>query len=426
MTRRPTLHPEAGYVLGDPDEAVLEITRDATVWVSVYALWAGVLTALFAAGYPRPRVLAVLGFQLAAWAPIPLAIAIGRRRGEETRALTGALLWVTVLDGVLSVAVTGGLHSPLALSMFVHFSALFSRYGWSRVGKIAFAACCAAVLALAVSPEPWLGPPLAQPYFTAVAVLGAVLTLGIHLRYVTALRQSANAALADALRAREDLAEHALARAQDLERVGAQLSHELKNPLGAMKPLVQILRRSAADAVAREQLAVVEGELDRMSQIVTAHLNFSRPLDRARVAELRLGDVVGSVVAALQGRAQCAGVRLRSRGDAPAMADAQRLKEALFNLVGNGIDACAPGARVEVTVEEDEAGARISVADSGRGMPPEILSRVGTPFFTTRDEGTGLGVVLARAVFEQHGGTLRYTSAPGRGTTAVGTLPAVR
>ena len=57
------------------------------------------------------------------------------------------------------------------------------------------------------------------------------------------------------------------------------------------------------------------------------------------------------------------------------------------------------------------------------GMSPEVLIRLGTPFFTTREEGTGLGVVVARATFAQHGGSLEYSSEPGRGTTAVGTLP---
>jgi signal transduction histidine kinase len=425
MTAAPKLHPAAGVVLGDPIEAVLEITREVPFWVTGYGLWAGVVAALYSAGYPRERVLAVVALQVASCVPVPLAIAIGRRRGQDTRRRTNALLWVTVLDAVLTVAVTGGLRSPVALTLFVHFSALFSRYGLSRTGKMAFALCCSAVLALAVAPAWWFGPSLAHPWFNVVAVLGAASTLGIHIRYVTALQQTASAALADALHAREDLAKHALARARDLERVGARLSHELKNPLCAVKPLVQLLRRTAADARAREQLAVVEGEVERMSQIVSDHLTFSRPLEPPQLAPVRLGELAASVVSALQGRAECAGVRLRVTGDAPAVVDAQRLKEALFNLVGNGIEACAPGALVEVVIEEEPAGARISVADSGRGMPPEILSRLGTPFFTTREDGTGLGVVLARAVFDQHGGTLNYTSAPGRGTTAVGTLRAV-
>lgn len=423
-TTAPKLHPAAGLVLGDPDEAVLEITREVPFWVTGYALWAGVVAALYTAGYPRARVLAVVALQLATCVPLPLAIAIARRRGQDTRRHASALLWVYVIDGVLTVAVTGGFRSPVALTLFVHFSALFSCYGLSRTGKMAFVLCCSSVLALAAAPASWYGPPVPAPWFNVIAVLGAASTLGIHIRYVTALRQSASAALADALRTRDDLARQALARARDLERVGARLSHELKNPLCAVKPLVQLLRRSVADAGARERLAVVEGEVERMSQIVSDHLTFSRPLEPPQLATVRLGELCASVLSALRGRADGAGVRLRLRGDAPAVVDPQRLKEALFNLVGNGIEACAPGATVQVTVEEEPSGVCISVADSGRGMPPEVLSRVGTPFFTTREDGTGLGVVLARAVFEQHGGTLHYSSTPGKGTTAVGTLPA--
>src|SRR5205823_12389310 len=116
-------------------------------------------------------------------------------------------------------------------------------------------------------------------------------------------------------------------------------------------------------------------------------------------------------------------VRLRRRGDALIEADPRRLKDALFNLVGNAVEATPEGGKVEVEIEEIERSARIAVRDSGRGMPPEVLDRLGTPFFTTRDEGTGLGVVTARAAFAQHGGSLVYSSEPGRGTTAVGTLP---
>ncbi len=65
------------------------------------------------------------------------------------------------------------------------------------------------------------------------------------------------------------------------------------------------------------------------------------------------------------------------------------------------------------------------VRDTGRGMPAETLRRIGTPFFTTRDDGTGLGVVLARSVILQHGGTLRYESEPGEGTSVRVSLPRV-
>jgi signal transduction histidine kinase len=98
---------------------------------------------------------------------------------------------------------------------------------------------------------------------------------------------------------------------------------------------------------------------------------------------------------------------------------------ALLNLVANGIEATPPGGEVEVEVRPAAEQIEIVVRDTGRGMPPETLRRVGTPFFTTREEGTGLGVALARSVIALHGGSVRYESEPGKGTTVRATLPGV-
>ena len=104
-------------------------------------------------------------------------------------------------------------------------------------------------------------------------------------------------------------------------------------------------------------------------------------------------------------------------------ADPRRLREAFFNLVANAIDATPPGGSVEVEIVRGDGGARVVVRDSGRGMTREVLDRLGTPFFTTRDQGTGLGVAMARAAFVQHGGSLEYSSEVGRGTVATATVP---
>jgi signal transduction histidine kinase len=242
---------------------------------------------------------------------------------------------------------------------------------------------------------------------------------------VGALRERAAEAIDETLRARDDLAEHALARARDLELVGGKLSHELKNPLAAIKTLVQVARRSTRDPAIEKQLDVVEREIERMSFILQGHLGFSRPLERLEPVELDVAAVADSVLALLESRATAAGVSLARRGNARVEVDPKQLRGALLNLVANAIDACARGGRVEIVVADDGGKVRLSVVDSGRGMPPEVVQRVGTPFFTTRERGTGLGVVLARAAFEQHGGTLEYQSAPGEGTTAIGTLPRV-
>jgi len=160
-----------------------------------------------------------------------------------------------------------------------------------------------------------------------------------------------------------------------------------------------------------------------MESILKEYLSFSRPLESLQPRRMALGALADEVLSLMDARAASAGIALRRRGDAIIEADPRRLKDALFNLVGNAVEATSEGGKVEVEIDEIERSARILVRDSGRGMPPEVLDRIGTPFFTTRDEGTGLGVVVARAAFAQHGGSLVYSSELGRGTTAVGTLP---
>ena len=161
-----------------------------------------------------------------------------------------------------------------------------------------------------------------------------------------------------------------------------------------------------------------------MEAILRDYLSFSRPLEDLRVGSVDLAAVADTVVLLLEGRTAAADVRLVRSGEPVLMAgDARRLEEALLNIATNAIEATPAGGSVTIRTEQRPCEAVIVVADTGRGMTPLILEKVGTPFFTTRKEGTGLGVVLARAVLAQHGGRLEYESRPGEGTTVTLTLP---
>jgi two-component system, NtrC family, sensor histidine kinase HydH len=120
-----------------------------------------------------------------------------------------------------------------------------------------------------------------------------------------------------------------------------------------------------------------------------------------------------------------AGVSLSLEGTAPAVqGDPRRLKEALINIVANALEATPTGGSVSLRIRNGAGGVTLDVQDSGRGITPEDLDRLGTSFFTTRPNGTGLGVVLAQGVITQHGGSLAYVSSVGKGTTATIMLPA--
>ncbi len=207
------------------------------------------------------------------------------------------------------------------------------------------------------------------------------------------------------------------------DRIGPEILHGIKNSLTAVKALVQLGLRNPAEGPSHARLATIQEAVARMQEILDGYLSSARPLEEVKPLRTELGQLVSETLLLLNAQASQAGVRLLARGGAVVEADSRRLKGALVNLVANAIEATPPGGEVVVEVRPCAGEAELVVRDTGRGMPPETLRRVGTPFFTTRQGGTGLGVALARSVIALHGGSMRYESQPGKGTTVRATLP---
>jgi signal transduction histidine kinase len=321
----------------------------------------------------------------------------------------------------LTIAVTGGVRSPLLVTFISAYFAAIATTGDRRETRLLLGATALGVGALALLPRAWTGPELGGPAYTALVAL-SVLGVGALLApFRAGLRKKRD----ELARARQEMASDALTRAQTLEQIGSKVAHELKNPLTGVKALVQLGLRNPAEAASRERLEVVEREVTRMQEILQNYLSFTRPLQRVTPTRVDLAPLVSETLVVLSARADDARVRLYAQGDATLEADPRRLKEALLNLVANAIEATPPGGEVVVEVRPAGDATEIVVRDTGRGMPAETLRRIGTPFFTTRDDGTGLGVVLARSVIAQHGGALSYESEPGNGTRVRVTLPSV-
>ncbi len=412
---------------GQPWRAWFPLTwGNADTWkvlipVAYYAL---VVSVLLATAYPPWRVAVVALPALRQVAVFPLLkrrnVRMCMNVDDDQKAWFVVFVNSTLLlTTTLGAAVTGGIHSPLLVTLAAGYFATVLIVGDRRQTRLLLAATGAAVLALAFLPASWTGPGLGAPvdaFLTAASVLG----VGASLAPVHAVAQRRRDELA---RAREEMATEALARAESLERVGSKVAHELKNPLTAVKALVQLGLRSPTEAASHRRLEVVEKEVARVQDILQNYLSFTRPLQEVRPRPVELGPLVSDTLVVLSARADGARVRLFAEGDATVEADPRRLKEALLNLVVNAIEATPPGGEVAVEVRPADEGAEIVIRDTGRGMPAETLRRIGTPFFTTREEGTGLGVVLARSVIAQHGGSLRYDSEPGKGTQVRVGLP---
>jgi signal transduction histidine kinase len=408
-----------------------EMAQGSTRWRLTWQLPMNVVVVvlLVARGEPWPRALA----QMLAVTLISAALVL--RAFSEHVLVKGSCFLTGVITFFVLVGTTGGLASPLLFTgavMLVVAALTLRDPPWLR--GAAFLVCVVGFVAMALlarSPAGELVAPLtatagrSSPEYVTIALVATVFSMmGVYRVGCSVTRGYERAALELAER-REELCSENEDRSRALEGMAARLAHEVKNPLAAIKGLSTHMARNAADPKTAERLAIVAGEADRLQAIVDGFLSFSRGLDELNVSPVRPFELARELTVLLEARAQEAGVSLEVAGDQALSldADARKLRQALLNVVLNAIQASPRDATVRVSVAGECDRAVIAVHDDGIGMTPEILERIRKPYFTTKEGGTGLGVAVARGLVEQHGGSLEFRSAPGKGTTVSLRLP---
>jgi signal transduction histidine kinase len=378
---------------------------------------------LVAADYPTWRVWAMGGVYVA----FGLSHRIILSSIRDPAKTANAFIWMNIsaqLFIVGSSALTGGVHSPFmpnaALPAII--SLLF--FGPQAVSRWMALGNGLLIVAMVALPDEIVGPALPTAYYAPMIVIALSWNLMMLHLLVGKLSVIASRAGASMACLREERLSDAEARLHRLQSVGAKVAHELKNPLASIKGLCQLIARTPESERTQERLTVVASEISRMETILAEYLSFSRPLEDIKPEPIELRSLARDVLDVLDGRAVQAGVTLTLEGTAkPVTGDPRRLKEALINLVANAIEATPTGGAVALRIRDAAESALLEVKDTGRGIKPEDLERLGTPFHTTRAEGTGLGVVLAQGVITQHVGSLAYASTVGKGTTATIILP---
>lgn len=214
-----------------------------------------------------------------------------------------------------------------------------------------------------------------------------------------------------------------------LGQVAAGVAHELRNPLTAIKGLIQVnLRRAMAGAIPSEDLSVIEHEIRRMERTLQTFLDFARPPQPHR-RRLNPAELVTRVFAVVRGRAMKQEVILRLlEPDLPVSveADHDQVQQLLLNLVLNSLDAMPGGGTVEIELRPPrDANVEIYVRDTGPGIAPEILPKVFETFVSSKETGMGLGLPLSKRIAEDHGGSLSVYNLPGAGACFLLRLPAL-
>lgn len=215
-------------------------------------------------------------------------------------------------------------------------------------------------------------------------------------------------------------------RLATLGRLAASIAHEIRNPLASLTGAVEALNAEAAPGPDRERLAqIVARESERLNRIIGDLLAYARPAPLAPET-VDVADLVDEILVLLRHRGLPAGCTLIR--DVPARlpwpVDPQRLRQALWNLCLNALEAMPAGGELRVSAQAAGDGLTLTVADTGRGIAETERPHVFEPFFSTKPGGSGLGLALVHRIVGDHGGHIELDSRPGRGTTVVLRLPA--
>jgi len=215
-------------------------------------------------------------------------------------------------------------------------------------------------------------------------------------------------------------------RLASLGRLSAAIVHELRNPLASIRGAAEALEPEIpSDHGKRRFLDAIYQELNRLNRLATEFLQFARP-PHPEMLLVQPNDVVRSVVTLVAKEAVRSRVEITTHldDDLPAlMMDGEQIKQALLNLVINGMQAMSEGGPLDITTSHDDRVVTISVEDHGPGIPPEVRDRMFDPFVTTKHSGTGLGLAITHRLVTQHDGTIRASDNPDGGSVFEIELP---
>ncbi|GAB6932827.1 sporulation sensor histidine kinase KinB [Calditerricola satsumensis] len=210
-----------------------------------------------------------------------------------------------------------------------------------------------------------------------------------------------------------------------LAEMAASIAHEIRNPLTVARGFLQLLKQQTRDARSQTYLTFIVDELDRAESIIGDYLSFCKPKP-SQESVLDVGTHVQYVVNVITPFAHLHNVEMHLRVE-PGLSvygDGEKLNQVLMNLMKNAVEAMPWGGTLSVSALREERWIRIDIQDTGLGMTEEELKRIGTPFFSTKKDGTGLGLTVSYRIVQSMNGRIDVRSEKGKGTCFSVRLPA--
>lgn len=204
--------------------------------------------------------------------------------------------------------------------------------------------------------------------------------------------------------------------------LAAGIAHEIRNPLTSLRGFLQLLQKREP-----QYTEIMLSEVDRINHIVTELLELASPKE-SRFEPRLLQPLLQNVITLLQPQALLHQIQLignygQDTGYLVVVCSEMKLKQVFINLIKNAMEAMPDGGNIVITLAAEGDWARVEIADDGNGIPQELIDKIGSPFFTTKAEGTGLGLMISRRIVEDHRGKLAFRNLPKGGAAVTVGLP---
>ncbi|QOR68357.1 two-component sensor histidine kinase [Cytobacillus suaedae] len=213
-----------------------------------------------------------------------------------------------------------------------------------------------------------------------------------------------------------------------ISQMAASIAHEIRNPITTVRGFIQFLHKDTTDEKLKQFGPLIIEELDRTNKIITNYLKLTKPSD-SEFSKVEIDTVIKDSIELLRplGMYDNVTILYQGSGNHYVYADEHHLKQALLNVIKNGIEAIEDGGYVKVTKRpgDDKNTVAIEIEDNGKGMNQKQLETIGLPYFTTKSKGTGLGSMITNRLIRDMNGKVEYESKLNKGTKVLIILPTI-
>ncbi len=203
-----------------------------------------------------------------------------------------------------------------------------------------------------------------------------------------------------------------------------KIAHEIRNPLGSIELFANMIAEDLSDTIHGEYARRISGAVSMLRNTLENMLSFTKGITPKR-EKTNINILIREIIAEFEGILQRVGIKIdfQSEGNFEILIDPPLFRQALINLIVNAYQAMPEGGSLTVELLKEEKFLRINLRDTGHGIDEEILDKIFEPFFSTKDRGSGLGLSITNSIISSHGGKIKVTSTPNKGTEFAIYLP---